>query len=199
MKTISIIESFHKPCNNKYWLTFFMSGIFIVLNSCNQYRLKNNIEKLYKQEIALPNNMMSFEGERIQILDFSEKKPRIVIWYDSTECGLCKLHTLPIYQDIEEYCRTLTCTIDIVFLFSPTRETVSQLCEEAPSNTKLHDYPIYIDTANMFAKLNPCIPENKLMHSFLLDATNHVVLVGSPIQNQAMFDLYKKTIDEMLN
>ncbi|MBR2195950.1 MAG: hypothetical protein IJ911_10090 [Salinivirgaceae bacterium] len=74
-----------------------------------------------------------------------------------------------------------------------------EVLEEASYSTKLHDYPIFIDTANQFYKLNPHIPDNKLMHSFLLDSEGKVVLVGNPIQNQAMFDLYKKTIEEMIN
>lgn len=36
------------------------------------------------------------------------------------------------------------------------------------------------------------------MHSFLLDSDSKIVLVGNPIQNQAMLDPYKKTIEEMI-
>ncbi len=143
--------------------------------------------------------MQCFEGEVFKFTDLQDNRQRIVIWYDSTECSICRINDLHKYKSFEQYCQNLAFGLDVIFLFSPAKETVSQLCEEAHFDTKLHDYPIYIDTANMFAKLNPCIPANKLMHSFLLDATNRVVLVGNPMQNQAMFDLYKKTIDEMLN
>ena len=118
---------------------------------------------------------------------------KLIVWYDSTECSICKLDGLLNYYDFIAQSTGL----ELYFIFSPSKNDLTAF-EDYSSNV-VHYYPIYIDTANMFAKLNLCIPENKLMHSFLLDATNRVVLVGSPIQNQAMFDLYKKTIDEMLN
>ena len=177
---------------------FLVFVILFVCISCTKYRLRHDMQNFHSQGIIFPDNMLCLEGEKFKFFDINEQCSKIVVWIDSTECSICKLSELPKYKDIEKICNNVD-GLRLVFLFSPAKETVSQLCEEAPSNTKLHDYPIYIDTANMFAKMNPCIPENKLMHSFLLDATNRVVLVGNPIQNQAMFDLYKKTIDEMLN
>ena len=179
--------------------TLFVISSILLFFSCEKNKIKKQAKLLYTQEISFPATMLCLEGEKYKFLDLCESHPRIVIWYDSTECSICRINDLHKYKSFEQYCQNLAFGPDVIFLFSPTRETVSQLCEEAPSNTKLHDYPIYIDTANMFAKLNPCIPENKLMHSFLLDATSLVSLVGNPIQNQAMFDLYKMTIDEMLN
>lgn len=171
----------------------------ITCQSCKNYRMKRDMERFYNQTVLLPPSMQCLEGEKIQHLDLQDSRSKIVIWYDSTECGSCKIKNLPAFKHFESYCQDLKYDLDLVFLFSPSRQNVRQTLEEASISTKLHDYPIYIDTANQFYKLNPHIPANKLMHSFLLDSEGKVVLVGNPIQNQAMFDLYKKTIEEMMN
>ena len=172
---------------------------FFLCSSCENYKMKRDMERLLNQHISYPTSMQCFEGEKFKYLNLQENHTKIVIWYDSTECGECRIHNLPTFKNFENYCQNLTCGPDLVFLFSPSHKMISQTLDEASISTKLHDYPIYIDTANQFYKLNPHIPANNLMHSFLLDSEGKVVLVGNPIQNQAMFDLYKKTIEEMMN
>lgn len=182
----------------KHHIQIMLVFAFLMALSCEN-KIQKELQSFYNQAITIPINMQCFEGEKYEFVNWSINRPKIVIWYDSTECGSCKIKNLPAFKHFESYCQDLKYDLDLVFLFSPSRQNVRQTLEEASISTKLHDYPIYIDTANQFYKLNPHIPANKLMHSFLLDSESKVVLVGNPIQNQAMFDLYKKTIEEMMN
>ncbi len=60
------------------------------------------------------------------------------------------------------------------------------------------DYPVFLDTAGVFERSNPGLPANPVFHTFLLDRENRVVLVGSPIGNAKMWDLYKSTIARLV-
>ncbi len=50
------------------------------------------------------------------------------------------------------------------------------------------------DSAMVFVRSNPAVPDNSDYHTFLLDRDNRVVLVGSPVGNPKMWELYKSTI-----
>lgn len=57
---------------------------------------------------------------------------------------------------------------------------------------------IYVDTTQHFRRHNPNIPSDVMFHTFLLDSDNKVILVGSPIQNNRIQNLFKKIIKEEL-
>ena len=61
------------------------------------------------------------------------------------------------------------------------------------------DYPVFIDQYATFVHQNPNLPKNQQLHSFLLDKNNRVVLVGNPLYNPALWALYKRTIQEMID
>lgn len=141
--------------------------------------------------------MVYCKGDTSNIdVDIESVNAKIVIWYDSTDCKECNIAKLPDYSIIDDYCRNASYNLNLVFIFS-IRKKNEKLVQYVQYSKQY--FPIFIDTSNLFYKLNPHIPANKLMHSFLLDDENNVVLVGNPIQNQAMFDLYKKKIEEMVN
>ncbi len=167
----------------------------VLLASCTTE--SGEIRKFYNSEIVMPTNMLIDSGKVQLDLELSGQCLKMIVWYDSTECSTCKLDRILDYYDFIDYNITSLTGLKSYFIFSPSKQNLKSFEDYASS--VVHYYPIFVDTANQFYKLNPHIPANKLMHSFMLDSENKVVLVGSPILNQAMFDLYKKTIEEMLN
>lgn len=61
----------------------------------------------------------------------------------------------------------------------------------------LFRYPMYIDRECRFPALNPTLPKDPRLHVFLLDHKNRVVLVGSPIGNKNLWELYKQQIEHL--
>lgn len=59
--------------------------------------------------------------------------------------------------------------------------------------TEDFDLPIYIDTNNYLNKINN-FPSNSKFNTFLLNNNNQVVLIGSPIENYEMKNLYFNTL-----
>ena len=62
----------------------------------------------------------------------------------------------------------------------------------------MFDYPILLDTLGEFEKLNPHLPKNRALHTFLLDENNNVILVGNPSQNRKIKEMFYKTVEEKL-
>lgn len=60
------------------------------------------------------------------------------------------------------------------------------------------NYPVYIDTQGVFQQNNPHLSKNKLLHTFLLDENNNVILVGNPVRNLRVKDLYDKAIAQKI-
>lgn len=55
------------------------------------------------------------------------------------------------------------------------------------------DVPLFFDIENTSFVRNKILAENKF-HTFFLNENNEVVLVGSPIDNEKMWELYKDVI-----
>ena len=56
--------------------------------------------------------------------------------------------------------------------------------------------PVFGDTLSIFRRHNPQIPNNKLFHTFLLDESDRVLLVGSPLRNERVDKLLRKIVNE---
>jgi hypothetical protein len=60
------------------------------------------------------------------------------------------------------------------------------------------DYPILLDDRGLFPAANPHIPADQMFHTFLIDKNGKVVLVGDPVNNPQLWELYKTTIATLI-
>lgn len=59
------------------------------------------------------------------------------------------------------------------------------------------DYPVFIDENNQINSLNH-FPDKPELQCFLLDKDNKVLLIGNPVLNPKVWELYKQTIASRL-
>lgn len=62
---------------------------------------------------------------------------------------------------------------------------------------KLIPQTIFIDSTNIFSIKNPNIPLETKYHTFLLDPNNNVVLVGNPITNKKIREIFLAKIENV--
>ena len=55
-----------------------------------------------------------------------------------------------------------------------------------------------LDTLKEFERLNPHLPKNRALHTFLLDENNRVILVGNPSRNEKIKEMFYKIVEEKL-
>lgn len=60
------------------------------------------------------------------------------------------------------------------------------------------DLPVIIDKQNWFKTKNN-LPENKFLHTFLIDKSNSIVLIGDPLKNEKLKNLYIQKCQDLSN
>jgi hypothetical protein len=159
------------------------------LSACNKNKnLQSELKKLTDRQVVLPDSTTVFNAQN-----------KLVIWFDSTECGSCRMSRMFEWNDdpAVQYAQGLKGKFDVVFIFSPKQEDVHSLT----LNLKNYDvsFSVIIDEAGDFPRLNPHIPADKRLHAFLLDKDNRVILVGNPLGNEKLWELYKEQIRTLIN
>jgi hypothetical protein len=61
------------------------------------------------------------------------------------------------------------------------------------------DYPLLIDTTNAFVSDNDLPKMDKRFHTFLINKNNEIILVGNPLQNIKIKNLYFEEINKRLD
>lgn len=133
----------------------------------------------------------------VDSISFNKENLVLVAYYDSNDCSSCAVKSM--YRWFE-----LLDTIDsnygdelkVYFVFAPPKGEVHNLCHLI--ETSSFDYPIFIDTTNVFRRRNKHLPENPRMHTFMLDRKRNVILVGSPLDNESIRKLFFKIANDSI-
>jgi hypothetical protein len=149
------------------------------------------------QHISLSIDWNAYwKGKDTLLPDFVKIPTKLMVWYDSQGCTSCEADKMYMWGDIANFADSLAQWFNIIFLFTPKNEDIQGVVMAL--KREQFDYPIFIDQNGTFVKQNPKLPKNRQLHSFLLDKNNRVVLVGSPLHNPSLWELYKRTIQTMI-
>ena len=114
---------------------------------------------------------------------------KMIVYIDKEGCTNCKLRSLiPLYMFITEY-RDLKNFGVITILNTKNIDSAKQIIKEINFNAT-----VFFDLSNSFKRLNPNIPQEERLQTFLINENKQVLLVGSPIRNSSLKDLYLKQI-----
>lgn len=122
---------------------------------------------------------------------FSDSSYKILTYIDSTGCVNCKLQ-LPRWKELITQIDSISNkSVAFLFFFHPKsyKEIRNILRQEH------FDYPVCIDEMNQLDLLNH-FPKKFMFQTFLLDKENKVRIIGNPIHNLSVQDLYIKQIQE---
>lgn len=168
----------------------------VLLCSCNNARnAKVMLDRLIGTEISLPQHMDRAEAGIISACDveiLNLTPIKFITYYGENECNSCIINNIALWNGIIGSFNNRD--VAPIFIFASTDNT-DELLIEAKLNLEI---PIYIDKYNEFPTLNKQISGDYKYNTFLLDKSDRVVLVGNPLQNASLYNLYKDTIDNML-
>lgn len=119
----------------------------------------------------------------------SQSEYKVLIYVDSIGCTSCKLQ-LHKWKELIEYTDSVTQNkVPFLFFFHPKD------AKEIRYLLKRDDFdrPICIDLDDRLNKLNK-FPTDMTFQTFLLDKNNKVAVLGNPVHNTAVKDLYLKQI-----
>ena len=124
------------------------------------------------------------------------KRMKIVVYSDSTVCSTCELNKLRTWEN-DMFGNVADESIYVCFIFQSGSSQYMKLCDKLNSFDIEHD--LYVDTANVFQTDNPDVPTSKMLHTFLLDENDVVLLCGDPLRSMKMDALYKSEIYKYKN
>lgn len=169
--------------------------LILLLISC-QDKKRNQITHLVSEwqgkEIIIPKSMtFNSLDKNIENFKISNTSYKVLIYVDSAGCTSCKLQ-LPKWKEMISYTDSITGgQLLYLFFFHPKDE------KEIAFLLKMDNfnYPVCIDKEDVLNQLNR-FPDDISFQTFLLDPNNNVVVIGNPIHNPAVKELYIQQISK---
>lgn len=165
----------------------------LFLFSCSDDK-KHDIEILVKEwshkGISFPDNPV-FTRFVTDTVPYRIPKTgyKVVVFVDSVGCISCKLQ-LPKWKEFMHEVDSLGGG-NVPFIFFFQTKDVRELRYILKRDNFLH--PVCIDTEDIFNRLNR-FPGEMMFQTFLVDSENRVRVIGNPIHNLSIKDLYLKEI-----
>ncbi|WP_293667035.1 DUF1573 domain-containing protein [uncultured Parabacteroides sp.] len=176
----------------------YILSILFLLTSCKENK-KEEVARLVQEwqgkEIVFPQNI-TFTRYAIDTVDYliPQSDYKVLIYVDSMGCTSCKLQP-PKWKELIAYTDSVTgSSIPFLFFFQSKDDKELRYILKRDNFNR----PICLDRNNELDKLNR-FPQNITFQTFLLDKDNRVVVIGNPIHNLAVKDLYLKQITGIQN
>lgn len=143
----------------------------------------------------MPKTLQGRIVDRDSIYIQKRQKPNIVVYYNLQGCSSCKLKELLEWKILLNSIDSLKSEeFYIKFVMNVGNQQNKVTVDLIAYDFR---YSVFYDLKGNFEKLNK-LPWDPIYHTFLLDKNNKVILVGSPIHNDKMWNLYKKTINTLI-
>lgn len=165
--------------------------LFLLATACNHKKrqLTDLVEEWQGKEILFPENPeIKLYGRDTVCPDLFSREFKILNYIDTNGCTECRLKLFE-WQLLQEEADSLG--LDVSLIFVAWVKNFKQL--EGIQKINRFTTPLLYDRTGQADSLNH-FPEIPGFQTFLLDKDNRVVLIGSPINNEPLWNLYKKTI-----
>ena len=170
--------------------------LLFLLTACkenNKEKFALLVQEWQGKEIVFPQNM-AFTRFVTEPVDYRipDAEYKVLIYVDSTGCTSCKLQ-LPKWKELIAHVDSATNgNISFIFVFQSKDDRELQYILKRDNFAR----PVCIDRDSRLDKLNK-FPQDITFQTFLLDNDNKVKIIGNPVHNLAVRDLYLKQITGM--
>ena len=174
----------------KNYILIFCIFILFILSCENERKrkLSRELQSWQNKEIIFSPNLQAKILGKDTIIKIDNNKLKIINYIDTSGCTECRLELYEWSKKIEEI-KSLSSEIEVIFIaYQKDYTDLEFLCKK-----NFFNYPIFYDKTNDMNKINN-FPTSSLLQCFLIDQNNHIILIGNPIRNDNIWDLYKKAI-----
>lgn len=167
-------------------------GIIVWLTTRSDDTLKQQIVEMQGQHISLNFKHARCIFNGTDSLFVNNSKPKLIVFVDSTSCSSCFLGQLPNYEGIND---TLSrYNGEMIVVLHPKKARIQEI--ESRLDYKTVPFWCILDKTGEFVRNNPNLPDNKLLHTFLLYKDNSIILVGDPTHNSKIMELLQKSLNQ---
>jgi hypothetical protein len=177
---------------------FHIFMIFILFFSCDKINKKSSVKKIVAEwtgkEVKFPAGMECFKMDSlVPCPDINGDNYKILLYIDSAGCTGCRLQ-LGKWKNLIESADTLfSKKPEFILVFQTKHNGEKEIKQLMRQNG--FGYPVFLDVGNSTFTINN-FPKEQEYRCFLLDGENKVVMVGNPVLNRGIWELYKKQIAE---
>ena len=173
----------------------FILLLFAILSlaSCKESE-KDTVLRLVKEwdgrEIKFPaRSVFTIQGKDTVDFDFMDAEYKVVIYVDSIGCTSCKLQLERWTEFMAEVDSVVKDVVPFIFVFHPKD------VKELRHTLRLHgfNHPVSFDEKDEFNQLNR-FPNDMTFQTFLLDKDNKVKVIGNPVHNPKVKELYMENM-----
>ena len=167
-----------------------------LLTACkenNKEKFAQLVQEWQGKEIVFPQNM-AFTRFVTEPVDYRipDAEYKVLVYVDSVGCTSCKLQLLKWKELIAHVDSATNGNVPFIFVFQSKDDRELRYILKRDN----FDRPVCIDRNNRFDELNQ-FPQDITFQTFLLDKDNKVKVIGNPVHNLAVRDLYLKQITGM--
>ena len=159
-----------------------MAFVILLFTSCRQdSTIAQEVERLYMTRITFqPNKFLKISNTNNVICDTHKHYPySLILYVDSTECTPCWLKSNSQWNELFDL--EQKGEVEFIFIIQPQKLRINQLKREYLYSGLRHG--IYLDTCETFINQNKNIPKNNLLHCFLINDKDSVILIGNPTRH----------------
>jgi hypothetical protein len=183
--------------NNISFFYVLMLVMFFACNEKNDHRSEAEriVSEWLGKTIHFPDSIVfSVFGQDTLVNDYSQAPFKLFLYIDAKGCTSCNFKMYQWKDLLVESDSIAGDMLSFILCVQPgDRSELIHLLQRDKFN-----YPVIIDDHDQFNKLNH-FPEMPAFQCFLLDKDNTVLLVGNPILNPAVWELYKQLINTELS
>lgn len=178
---------------NKFCSLLFVTCILFSCQKTEHKRILDIVKEWDGKEITFPtHSIFTIQGYDTIPYKIPKSDYKVIVFVDSVGCISCKLQ-LPNWKKFMHEVDSL-CDGNVPFVFFFQSKNVRELRNILRRDS--FSYPICIDTEDSFNKLNR-FPDVMTFQTFLVDSGNRVKVIGNPIHNLSVKELYLKELTGM--
>ena len=168
-------------------------SILLYTSCINSYQkdITRVVTEWQGKAIQIPSNsIFTIQGKDTVSVNMNAEH-KILVYVDSAGCTSCRLQLNKWKEFIVKVDSVAKEPVQFLFYLTP------KSVKEARYITRRDDftYPMCIDLKNEINSKNN-FPKEDTFHTFLLDAKNKVQIIGNPIHNNAVRELYLNAISK---
>lgn len=171
--------------------------VFGCISCSHDNQFKEEILMLKSNSIILHfNEMQAVYNGRDTVNAVSLDGMKLIVFTDSSSCSVCALSRMYFWNDLLGEIKYYDEKLKVYFIFSPLPKDLPSV---RLSLSSLHfNQIVHLDTLGVFIDDNKHIPHHPDMHTFLLDEDNNVLLVGNPLDNEKIEEMFWQIVEKKL-
>lgn len=181
-----------RKCKTSLLCALFLCVIF----SCKDNKMETEISEFCKHQVSIPSEKM-IRKYCSHFRDSSALRQFTIVDYTEAEdCSNCSVSKIAALERESETVAENGCKASFVHIVRVHPDYADMIYKEL-CYTRIRGL-VYLDTCNAFVEANPHLPSSPMLHTFVINESGNVLLVGNPFACKSMLTLYEKITSKQL-